>query len=110
MNMGIGDGVDLGWKMAAVIQGWGGPRLLDSYEIERRPVHEFVMDEAVANHAVLGNQLWEEGLEDDTPASAQLRARVGARIQVAKIREFNTLGVVLGYRYDNSPITVSDGS
>src|SRR3546814_14638510 len=30
MNMGIGDSVDLGWKIAAVLQGWAGPGLLDS--------------------------------------------------------------------------------
>jgi len=38
MNTGIGDAVDLGWKLAAVLQGWGGPQLLSSYEIERKPV------------------------------------------------------------------------
>src|SRR4051794_40688090 len=38
MNTGIGDAVDLGWKLAATIQGWGGPELLASYEAERRPV------------------------------------------------------------------------
>ena len=110
MNMGIADGVDLGWKIAAVLQGWGGPMLLDSYEQERRGVHEFVMDEAVANHGLLGNQLWQEGLEDETEAGERLRRQVGARIQVAKIREFNTLGVVLGYRYDGSAIIVPDGT
>src|SRR4030095_13481805 len=38
MNTGIGDAVDLGWKLAAVLQGWGGPDLLESYEIKRKPV------------------------------------------------------------------------
>jgi hypothetical protein len=110
MNMGVADGVDLGWKIAAVLQRWGGQALLDSYERERRPVHDFVMDEAVANHAVLGNQLWQEGLEDSTEAGEQMRRAVGARIEVAKMREFNTLGVVLGYRYDESPVIVPDGT
>jgi 2-polyprenyl-6-methoxyphenol hydroxylase-like FAD-dependent oxidoreductase len=110
MNMGIADGVDLGWKIAAVLQGWGGNALLDSYELERRPVHNFVMDEAVANHALLGKDLWRDGLEDETDAGAALRREVGARIQVAKIREFNTLGVMLGYRYDGSPLVVPDGT
>ena len=66
MNMGVGDGVDLGWKLAAVLQGWGGGTLLDSYGSERRPVHRAVIDEALAKHAVLGSQLFREGLEDDT--------------------------------------------
>src|SRR6202040_3833749 len=38
MNMGIQDAVDLGWKLDAMLAGWGGPELLRSYEIERRPV------------------------------------------------------------------------
>jgi 2-polyprenyl-6-methoxyphenol hydroxylase-like FAD-dependent oxidoreductase len=33
----VGDAVDLGWKLAATINGWGGPSLLSSYEDERRP-------------------------------------------------------------------------
>src|SRR5205809_5453720 len=38
MNSGVGDAVDLSWKLAATLQGWGGPRLLASYDAERRPV------------------------------------------------------------------------
>ncbi len=91
-------------------QGWGGARLLDSYEQERRPVHEYVMDEAVANHALLPKQMWRPGLEDATPAGASVRADIGAQIKAAKIREFSTLGVVKGYHYSGSPIVVGDGS
>lgn len=110
MNMGIADALDLGWKLGAVIQGWGGAGLLDSYEAERLPVHDFVMDEAETNHAVLGRQLWRPGLEDDTAAGAQLRADVGARISREKIREFHTLGVIKGYHYSGSPLVSGDGS
>ena len=110
MNMGIADAVDLGWKLAAVLQGWAAPALLDSYGAERKPVHNLVMDEAVANHALLSNQLWQEGLEDETPEGAAIRAGAGARIRDAKQREFDTLGVILGYRYENSPVIIPDGS
>jgi len=110
MNMGVADGVDLGWKIAAVIQGWGGTPLLDSYERERRPVHELVLDEAVANHAMLGNQLWQVGLDAEDSAGQALRREVGSRIQQAKLREFVTLGVILGYHYNDSPVIVGDGS
>ena len=111
MNMGLGDGVDLGWKIAASLQGWGGSALLDSYEDERRPVHEEVIQEAVANHAVLGGQLWREGLEDETPEGEALRSEVGEHIRAAKAREFHTLGTVLGLRYEGSPIVArEDGS
>lgn len=110
MNMGVADGVDLGWKLAAVLKGWGGAQLLDSYEQERRPVHSLVLDEAVANHSVLSHQLWTEGLDADDAAGAALRRDVGARIQAAKMREFNTLGVMLGYHYEHSPVIIPDGS
>jgi len=38
LNTGLEDAVNLGWKLAAVLNGWGGPALLDSYASERRPV------------------------------------------------------------------------
>ena len=38
MNTGIGDAVDLGWKLEAAIKGWGGAGLLRSYDAERRPI------------------------------------------------------------------------
>jgi 2-polyprenyl-6-methoxyphenol hydroxylase-like FAD-dependent oxidoreductase len=38
INTGFEDARNLGWKLAAVLQGWGGARLLDSYDEERRPV------------------------------------------------------------------------
>jgi len=110
MNMGIADSVDLGWKLAACLQGWGGPALLDSYTLERRPVHEYVMDEAVANHSVLANQFWENGLDAPTPDGEALRKKTGALILETKARELRTLGVVLGYHYENSPIIIADGT
>ena len=110
MNMGIADSVDLGWKMAAVIQGWAAPALLDTYEVERRPMHEAVMEEAVANNAVLGGQLYQEGLEDDSPEGEALRVATRERIMAAKAREFHTLGTVLGLGYGSSPAITPDGT
>ena len=104
MNMGISDAVDLGWKLAAVLQGWGGETLLKSYEMERRPVHQHVLKEATANHATVSNTLFEAGLEDDTPEGQAARQRVGKRINAEKLSEFYTLGTILGDRYSDSPI------
>lgn len=110
MNMGIADSVDLGWKIAAVLQGWGGPGLLDSYELERRPAHEFVLDESEANLAASPNALFRDGLEDNTPEGQALRREVGEVVVREKTPEFYALGVVLGYCYRDSPIVVDDGS
>jgi 2-polyprenyl-6-methoxyphenol hydroxylase-like FAD-dependent oxidoreductase len=105
MNMGIGDAVDLGWKIAATLQGWGGAHLVDSYEAERRPVHKAVIEEAVANYAIVGGPpAWPAELEDDSAAGAVARERVGHMIQTTKGREFYTIGTVLGLGYETSPI------
>lgn len=103
MNMGVGDGVDLGWKIAATLQGWGGDDLVASYEAERRPVHRAVLDEALANYAIYVAPTPPE-IEDDTPQGDAIRAKVGAGILASKGREFNTLGTVLGLGYHSSPI------
>ena len=49
MNTGVGDAVDLGWKLAAFVNGWGGETLLNSYEAERRPIAEQNAAMAVQN-------------------------------------------------------------
>ncbi len=110
MNMGIGDAVDLGWKLAAVLQGWGGPALLATYEAERRPVHQRVIKEAETNYATVGNQLVRPLIEAPGPDGEATRREVGEEILRSKWREFQTLGVVLGYRYAGSPIVVPDGT
>jgi hypothetical protein len=110
MNLGIADGVDLGWKLGAVLAGWGGEALLASYEQERRAVHLRTIAEAIENYKTLSNHLLKENLDADTEEGARARADIAEEIRAAKTREFKTLGVVLGSRYQNSPIIVGDGS
>jgi 2-polyprenyl-6-methoxyphenol hydroxylase-like FAD-dependent oxidoreductase len=110
MNLGIADGVDLGWKLAGVLQGWGGDGLLASYEEERRPVHLRTIDEAVENYRTLSDQLLKDDLDADSPEGERARAAVAKEIIATKTREFDTLGVVLGARYDHSSIIMDDGS
>lgn len=104
MNMGISDSVDLGWKLAAVLQGWGGPGLLDSYEPERGSVHRRVIDEAMANYATLSMHRVRPELEADTEAGEAMRQELGRALAAGRLREFRSLDVVLGYRYEASPV------
>ena len=110
MNLGIADGVDLGWKLAAMLQGWGGPALLVSYEQERRSVHQRTIAEAVENYRTLSAQLLRDNLDEESEKGEQARHAVADEILRTKTREFKTLGVVLGSRYLESPIIVDDGS
>ncbi|MER5948149.1 FAD-dependent monooxygenase [Streptomyces sp. NPDC001904] len=104
LNTGIGDAVDLGWKLAAVLDGWGGPGLLDSYEIERRPVQERVVRDATANMRVLSTELLADNLEDPDLAGAEARQAAARRIQETKKAEFHSLDLVLGLRIAASPV------
>lgn len=48
VNSGLEDARNLGWKLAAMLQGWAGPQLLDSYDLERRPVFASTMQDFIA--------------------------------------------------------------
>lgn len=108
MNMGVADALDLGWKLAATVKGWGGMGLLDSYEAERRPVHHIVLKEAENNHNVAPSHLLRCGIEEAGPEGATIRKEVADLILRTKKQEFYTLGIVLGLRYTASPIIVQD--
>ncbi len=110
MNTGVGDIVDLSWKLDAVLGGWGGKGLLDSYGVERRPVAVRAVTEASGNLGRMLSPGKTAHLLDDTEDGAGLRRQVGDRLAQAMLREWNTLGMHLGYRYDPSPICVPDGS
>ena len=107
MNMGIGDAVDLGWKLAAVFEGWGGPELLDSYEAERRPIHERTIASAVNNWAFVANSFADCDLESDGAVADANRLRMKAEIRAAKLPEFRSPGLVLGASYAHSPIVAA---
>jgi 2-polyprenyl-6-methoxyphenol hydroxylase-like FAD-dependent oxidoreductase len=104
LNTGIGDAVDLGWKLAATLAGWGGSRLLDSYEAERRPLHRRVVDEAAANMATLAPELAADGLDQPGPDGDRARAAAAARITETKRAEYFSSDLVLGHRYEDSPV------
>jgi 2-polyprenyl-6-methoxyphenol hydroxylase-like FAD-dependent oxidoreductase len=108
LNTGIGDAVDLGWKLAAVLQGWGGPRLLDSYEAERRPIQTRVISAAAANNRVLATDLLDDDAEQPGEVGERARRAAHHKIQAAKRGEFHALSLVLDLAYEQSPVIVSD--
>jgi hypothetical protein len=107
-NTCVGDAVNLGWKLAAVLQGWARPALLDSYEPERRPVAERTIAAAGNQEAFLAPSFAAARLDADGPTGQALRAEVARALQ-AKDPEFHSLGLVLGYDYPDSPVVVPDG-
>ncbi len=110
MNTGIGDACDLGWKLAAVIHGWGGEALLDTYEAERRPIAVRNVAAAGSNAAALRRHVVPPVLEEDSPQGEMIRKMVAMRIEQGNRKEFESVGVQLGYRYDDSRLIVPDGT
>src|SRR6185436_17824112 len=76
-NTAVEDAVNLGWKLAAVLKGWGGPALLDSYEAERQPLARRNTAYARGFADSLGLFVPPEELEDEGPAGAEARRRTG---------------------------------
>jgi len=111
MNSGIGDAVDLGWKLAAVLEGWGGDKLLASYDAERRPIG--VRNVGAATRFYATNEAFGSGhtaLNDDSAEGAAQRGELGTKLVQHVGEEFRTLGLQLGYRYEDSPICIADGT
>ncbi|MFC0532342.1 FAD-dependent monooxygenase [Phytohabitans kaempferiae] len=102
-NTCVLDAVDLAWKLAAVLDGWAAERLLDTYEAERRPVADYVIETSSRNMRVLSDDLVRAGVDDDGPEGAAVRAKLASDIDAAKRSEFYSLGLVLGYNYAHSP-------
>ena len=109
MNQGIGDAVDLGWKLSAVLEGWASPSLLDTYEQERKPVHRMFVAEAAHNYSFVTHHMVKDLLEADTQEGEAARRETGDRILDGKRREFKPLGAILGYTYAGSPTVIGDG-
>jgi 2-polyprenyl-6-methoxyphenol hydroxylase-like FAD-dependent oxidoreductase len=110
MNTGLGDSVDLGWKLAAVHDGWGGDELIASYEAERRPVGIRQCDEAMTNFQRYGSRKPVPHVTDETPEGEAVRAELGRRLSSANSQAWeNPLNTHLGYRYAESPIVIPDG-
>jgi hypothetical protein len=101
-NTGIGDAVDLGWKLAAVINGWADERLLDSYEQERRPV-------ALFNREMCFNlmEVWRRFIFLNRDGAS--KATLAGYLEHQSFHG-NNLGIHLGYRYGGSAVVASDGT
>lgn len=103
LNVGVGDAMDVAWKIRAMLHGWGGPGLLESYGEERRPYHERVIAHTTQNMWMLSGDLLAKVAEsgpDDHGAIEQLREH----IRLEKACEFHSLDLVLGHHLGASAL------
>jgi hypothetical protein len=109
-NTAVEDAVNLGWKLAAVLKGWGGLGLLDTYEAERQAIARRNTGYARGFADSLGLFVPPAELEDETPAGEAARKLTGDHFNHHARFEFNIPGITFGGRYDGSPIVVPDGT
>jgi 2-polyprenyl-6-methoxyphenol hydroxylase-like FAD-dependent oxidoreductase len=111
MNTGIGDAVDLGWKLAAVHEGWGGESLLESYDAERRPTGARACQEAMKNFERITPRRQFAAIHDDSPEGNRMRTELGEKLSASMRNAWdNPLNTHLGYRYERSPVCIADGA
>jgi 2-polyprenyl-6-methoxyphenol hydroxylase-like FAD-dependent oxidoreductase len=110
MNTGVGDAIDLSWKLAGTLAGWGGANLLSSYELERRPVGLHNRD--IAGRAAAGFSSWRAAcgpeIDSDTPEGEANREEVVRLADAGQRLSHEMIGTELGYSYAGSPLICTD--
>jgi 2-polyprenyl-6-methoxyphenol hydroxylase-like FAD-dependent oxidoreductase len=110
MNTGVSDAIDLAWKLGAEADGWAGPSLLPSYEAERHTIGVRNTREAADNFdRLFAVMQWGDELDDPATTGETLRAALRADL-VRQEKLLKSSGVLLGYRYEGSPICWDDDS
>lgn len=104
MNTGIGDVMNICWKIAATYEGWAGAHLLASYDTERRPIGMRNAQFGVKCSRVMDGWIVPDNLEDNTQEAAAARRKLGAQIVVEDVPQYLSAGLQLGERYENSSI------
>jgi len=109
-NTAVEDAVNLGWKLSAVLKGQAQTTLLESYEIERKPLAIRNTGYAKQFADSIGLFDADKALEDISPAGEQARSIASDYLNGHARREFNIPGVTFGGRYIHSPLIVEDGT
>lgn len=111
MNAGIADAADLSWMIAATLDGWAGPAVLDAYEAERQPITEQASHFTTNIAHKVTKQRREVPAEVEWPGSVgdAMRARIGKEAHDIDSQQHCAGGLNFGYFYEGSPIIAYDG-
>ncbi|MGA4951195.1 rifampin monooxygenase [Streptomyces lydicamycinicus] len=91
LNLGVQDAFNLGWKLAAAVNGWAPEGLLDSYHAERHPVGAAVLDNTRAQITLLGTD----------PGATALRELFAKLMDFEEVNRYVTeMITAVGVRYD----------
>ncbi|GAA1906027.1 FAD-dependent oxidoreductase [Streptantibioticus ferralitis] len=102
MNTGIQDAANLGWKLGAVLQGWAGDALLDSYHTERHPVGRMVLR---VSHALLTALITRSPLVRALRASVAAVAHQLGVVEACAARGISGIGIAYRAPRGSHPLT-----
>ena len=110
MNTGVSDAIDIAWKVQAMVEGWGGNKLIESYFDERRPIGIRNTKEAADCFDQL-NSVMVHGdiLDEESDRADKLREELSLNLK-EQDKLIASSGTLLGYRYNNSSIIIPDGT
>ncbi|MEO8317111.1 MAG: FAD-dependent oxidoreductase [Bradyrhizobium sp.] len=112
MNAGIADAMNLSWLLAAHLNGWAPPSILDAYEAERWPitsqVSKFAMSHAEAEIRRRGSV--PDEIEAAGAEGERARRDVGRLTYEINVQQYACAGLNFGTYYDRSPIISYDGA
>jgi 2-polyprenyl-6-methoxyphenol hydroxylase-like FAD-dependent oxidoreductase len=103
VNSGLEDARNLGWKLAARLQGWGGEALLDSYDAERRPVFASTIDDFIAKSIESDRTFLAEFDPAKDRAAFEQAWNTRAKGAVGEVHAFEP-------NYEGSPVVAGSGS
>jgi 2-polyprenyl-6-methoxyphenol hydroxylase-like FAD-dependent oxidoreductase len=111
MNAGIADAMNLSWLLAASLQGWGAPAILDAYEAERLPITDQVSRLAMGHAVELARQrrAVPAAIEAPGPEGDAARRAAGRAAYELNVQQYCAAGLNFGPFYDASPIVAHDG-
>ncbi|KIY04203.1 uncharacterized protein Z520_00896 [Fonsecaea multimorphosa CBS 102226] len=114
MNTGLGDAFDIGWKLAAFLQGWCGEAILDSYELERRPVALRNVERSGVHmkvHLTVVEMIKQSNIDPrtNTKEAEELKLRISEHYKLND-GENRDRGIEMDYRFPDSPVVIPSPS
>lgn len=110
LNTGVGDVMGLSWVLQSLLEGWGGPGLVDAYTTERYPIALRNGAGSTRNFSIWIDSNGRDKVLDSGPEADEQRRALGENMAANMRQEFQSLGLALGYNYSESPLIVPDGS
>ena len=108
LNTGYGDAADLSWKLAAAIDGWGGPYLLDSYDLERRGIADSTRRVAVELAENFFSPLVVPAVALISALPLMQEVLKSSKVQSAMVQRLINASLILGFSYPRSNVIVHE--